>query len=340
MPTSTSNSIIASWVQLIARAIDDYGYDSRDLFRQVGLDYGQLNEPGARCSYTAVCRLWDLAAATIKDACFGMQVASLWHPTTMHALGYSWMASYNLDEAYRRTVRYGRFLNSATYSALKIRESAESYGLVSDISLLNFVPPQVGQEAGIALFLNISRATYGPDFKPVGVSVRRKEPDCVDRFCQYFDTPVIFSETNNALWLNPEQVVKPLATANPELVRINDQVVVDYLANLDRNDVVSRVRSEIAEHLPSGRIDEAEISAAINLSQRSLQRRLSEQEMSFTRVLEDTRRDLSREYVRDPQRSINEIAYLLGFSEPGNFSRAFKRWYGKTPSEYRQRHLM
>jgi len=62
--------------------------------------------------------------------------------------------------------------------------------------------------------------------------------------------------------------------------------------------------------------------------------------MPFTRVLEDTRRDLSRQYVRDPQRSINEIAYLLGFAEPGNFSCAFKRWYGKTPSQYRDRNLM
>jgi AraC-like DNA-binding protein len=340
MSTSTNNSIIASWVLLIARAIDEYGQNSRDLFRQVGLDHGQLNEPGARYSYAAVCRLWDLAAATTKDACFGMQVASLWHPTTMHALGYSWMASYNLDEAYQRTIRYGRFLSSAMNGTVKIRETENLYGLLVDTRVLNLEPPQIAQEAGIALFLNVSRATYGPDFKPVGVSVRRKEPDCIDRFCQYFDAPVTFSETNNALWLNPEQAVKPLATANPELVRINDQVVVDYLADLDRNDVVSRVRSKIAEHLPTGRIDEAEIAASINLSQRSLQRRLSEQQMPFTRVLEDTRRDLSREYVRDPQRSINEIAYLLGFAEPGNFSRAFKRWYGKTPSQYRDRNLM
>ena len=81
-------------------------------------------------------------------------------------------------------------------------------------------------------------------------------------------------------------------------------------------------------------------ASAINLSQRSLQRRLGEQSMPFTRLLETTRRELSREYMRDPQRSIGEIAYLLGFAEPGNFSRAFKRWYGKTPSEYRQQSLM
>ncbi|MCP4875010.1 MAG: AraC family transcriptional regulator [Gammaproteobacteria bacterium] len=335
MPSSTPNSIIASWVLLIARTIDDCGHDSRALFRQAGLDYSHLNEPGARYSYTAVYRLWELAAASIPDPCLGMRVASLWHPTTIHALGYSWMASYNLDEAYRRIVRFGRFLNSATNAVLKIHESEHAYGLLLGTSVLNHEAPQVGQEAGLALILNMSHAAYGTGFRPVSVSVRRALPDCVDRFCGFFDAPVDFLQDRNAIWFDPAQVQEPLATANPELVRINDQIVIDYLARMDSNDVVTRVRSKITERLPTGRIDEAEIASAINLSQRSLQRRLGEQDLSFVRLLENTRRDLSREYVRDPQRSINEVAYLLGFTEPGNFSRAFKRWYGKTPSEYR-----
>ncbi|MDH3762548.1 MAG: AraC family transcriptional regulator [Gammaproteobacteria bacterium] len=239
MSSSTPNSIIASWVLLIARTIDDYGQDSRALFRQAGLDYRQLQQPGARYSYAAVCRLWELAAARIDDSCFGMRVASQWHPTTMHALGYSWMASYNLDEAYRRTVRYGRFLNSAANGALKIVETADVYGLFVDTGVLGFEPPQVGQEAGIALFVNISRAAYGPEFKPVGVSLRRTAPDDIGRFGSYFDAPVTFSEPKNALWLDPEQVNRPLVTANPELVRINDQIVIDYLAKMDRSDVVT-----------------------------------------------------------------------------------------------------
>ena len=340
MSYQTPNSTLASWVLLIARAIDEYGYDSRDMFRQAGLDYNLINEPGARFAFRSVCRLWELAAAAIKDPCLGMQVASLWHPTTIHALGYSWMASYNLDEAYKRLLRFGRILNSAANGAFKIHESDKFYGLVFDTRELPIKPSQVAQEGGLALFVNISRAAYGPDFKPLGVSLKRAEPDCIDRFVDYFGAPITFNEVHNALWLDPEQVAEPLATANPELVRVNDQIVIDYLANLDRGDVVSKVRAEISERLPSGHIDESEIAAALNLSQRSLQRRLSEQNMPFTRLLEDTRRELSREYVRDPQRSINEIAYLLGFSEPGNFSRAFKRWYHKTPIEYRQKSLM
>ena len=82
-------------------------------------------------------------------------------------------------------------------------------------------------------------------------------------------------------------------------------------------------------------VDEGDIAASINLSRRSLQRKLREQGVSFSGVLDSSRRELGLQYVRDSRHSLNEIADLLGFSEPGNFTRAFKRWYGKAPSQYR-----
>ena len=139
------------------------------------------------------------------------------------------------------------------------------------------------------------------------------------------------------MWLDPQVVAEPLVTANPELVRVNDRIVTDYLARLDRNDVVMQVRSKLADRLPDGQLDEAEIAAMLNLSRRSLQRRLGEQGMTFTQLQEQTRRELALQYVRDPRYSFGEIAYLVGFSEPGNFSRAFRRWHGVSPSQYRER---
>ena len=118
-------------------------------------------------------------------------------------------------------------------------------------------------------------------------------------------------------------------------MRVNDQIVTDYLASLDHSDVVMRVRSELIERLPSGHLDEGDIAASINLSRRSLQRKLKQQGVSFSGLLDSSRRELGLQYVRDSRHSLNEIAYLLGFSEPGNFTRAFKRWYGKAPSQYR-----
>ena len=339
MPSSAHFTIISSWVLLIARALDARGYDSKILFRQAGLDHARLSVAGARFAYAGVRRLWELAAETTGDPAFGLEVANFWHPTTLHSLGCAWMASESLEEAYQRTLRYARFINTGAHDIFKTSQTAEGYGFLFDTSGLDFDPPQVAAEAGLAMIYNMSRAAYGSNFRALGVSLRRDRPDCADRFREYFDAPVTFSAPRNELWMDPEQVTERLITANPEMVRVNDQVLIDYLARLDRQDVIMQVRSCLAERLPGGGIHEADIASSINLSQRSLQRRLKEKKVSFSSLLADTRRELSRDYLSDPQHSVNEVAYLLGFSEPGNFSRAFKRWYGQTPSEYRDQRL-
>lgn len=190
-------------------------------------------------------------------------------------------------------------------------------------------------DAGMATIVNMCRAAYGHRFRPLSVSMTHTDPGCGEQFSELFKAPVSFDQEKYALRIEPAMVHEDLTTANPELVRVNDNIVTEYLAGLDRDDIVMRVRSELIARLPSGYVDESDIASSINLSRRSLQRKLRQQGVSFTELLDSSRRELGLQYVRDPQYSLNEIAYLLGFAEPGNFTRAFKRWYGKPPSQYR-----
>ncbi|RLA11011.1 MAG: hypothetical protein DRQ59_10705 [Gammaproteobacteria bacterium] len=336
MTKNNQTTTLASSVLLLVRAIDSYGVDSSDLFSRVGLDYSKLKDPLARYSSEAVNKLWALADKAIDDPCFGLKVATFWHPTSYSALGYSWLASNSLEDAFMRSSRYARIVNTSAIDIMEYQETADAYCVIIHTDRLrpSLVAPTV--EYSVAMILVMCRAAYGPDLNPVRVSFQHKRPENADCFTDFFDAPVGFSQANNALWLTPEVVTTPLATANPELVRISDKVVTDYLAQLDRSDLSMQVQSKLIERLPSGQVNEEMIASAINVSQRSLQRKLKEQGVSFTQLLEDTRRDLGLQYVRDPQRSFNEIAFLLGFAEPGNFTRAFKRWYGKSPSKYRE----
>lgn len=335
MPTSAHFSALSSWVLLIARAIDSYGLDSRRLFAEAGLDHFKLRDPVARFPYPAVNLLWQLAAKTTGDPAFGLKVAGFWHPTTLHALGYAWLASSNLEEAFARAARYTRLVNTAAGGVLHIEKTPYTFKVVGDQRNIEPKPSPFAVDATTAMLVVMCREAYGEQFDPLKIALRRENPGCEDRYQEFFRCPVIFSQPENAIWLDPESVVEPLATANPELVRINDRVASEYLAKLDRSDIVARVRSHLIERLPGGGGDEARVASELNLSLRSLQRKLRAEGVSFSELLEDTRRELGRDYVRDTQLSINEISYLLGFTEPGNFSRAFRRWYGKTPSEFR-----
>ena len=336
MPLSSHYSALSSWVLLIAKAIDSYGYDSAELFHEAGLDHAKLRDPLARFSSLSVHELWKLATLTIKDPCFGLTVASFWHPTTMYALGYSWLASDNLAEAFDCTVRYTRIVNTAAQGVIKVESTRDNYKVVIEAGHLAGPALGASVDAVMAMLLIMCRSAYGPNFRLRRVSFIHGKPDESEGFEKLFQAPVEFSQDENSIWMDPAIVKEPLATANPELVRINNHIVTDYLAQLDRADIGMQVRSKLIEHLPGGHANEAEIASSINVSQRSLQRKLKEQGMSFTQLVENTRRELGLQYVRDPQHSFNEIAFLLGFTEPANFSRAFKRWYGKTPTQYRQ----
>jgi len=335
MHQSTHFSALSSAILLLAKGIDSYGHDSAELFAKAGLDHSRLKDPLARFSFLAVSRLWGLARDLIDDPCFGIKVASFWHPTSLHALGYSWLASNSLEEAFERTSRYIRIVNTGAKGVLKFEKTDDAYRLILDPSKMNPHPMPVAIDASLAMLMIMCRAAYGEGLRPIRVSYQHPEPETTGCFNDFYKAPVSFSQPETALWLDAEVVTAPLATANPELVRINDQVVTDYLAHLDRHDVTMQVRAKLIERLPSGQVTEEEIASSIHISQRSLQRRLKEQGLSFTQLLASTRSELGLQYVRDPQRSFNEIAFLLGFSEPGNFTRAFKRWHGKSPSEYR-----
>lgn len=336
MPLVNHFSVISSSVLMIARALDSYGEDSRELFKRAGLDHDRLRQPLARYSYTSIQRLWKIAVEATGDRCFGLRVASFWHPTTFHALGYSWLASNNLEEGFDRLVRYSSVLNTAAKGAVRLEKSRNTLCLaVVNDSI--FPPPQpAAMDAGMSTILTMCRAAYGSRFRPRRVTMRHEDPGCPEQFAELYKMPVEFSAERYAMYIDRTVAAEPLTTANPELVRVNDKVVTDYLAGLDRSDVVMRVRSKLIERLPSGQLDEGDIAESINLSRRSLQRKLKKQGTSFSGLLDSSRRELGLQYVRDSQHSLNEIAYLLGFSEPGNFSRAFRRWYGKSPSQYRE----
>ena len=338
MPNSAHYSALSSWVLLIAKAIDSYGQNSRQLFAEAGLDHYRLRDPLARFPYPLVARLWHIASASCGDPAFGLRVAGFWHPTTLYALGYAWLASKNLDEAFDCAARYSRIVNTAASGVIRIDKSPASYRVILDASHIRLQEPPADAvgDAAMAMLVRMCREAYGEHFDPLRVTLQHDDAGCAGLYRDFFRCPVAFSQEQNSIWLDPDTAVEPLATANPELVRINDGIVTDYLARLDRDDIVMRVRAKLIEHLPSGGGDESQIATELNLSLRSLQRKLKERGVTFSGLLEATRRELGRDYVRDSRYSFNEVAYLLGFTEPANFSRAFRRWYGKTPSEYRQ----
>ena len=145
-----------------------------------------------------------------------------------------------------------------------------------------------------------------------------------------------FEATRWAIEFDAAQVEAPLPTANPEILQSCERIMADYLARMDKADISHRVYQLILEKLATGEPSQEKIADALHMSTRSLHRKLTAAGTNFKALLDNTRRELAMQYIRQSNLSIADITYNLGFYDASSFSRAFKRWTGKSPAKYRR----
>jgi len=136
---------------------------------------------------------------------------------------------------------------------------------------------------------------------------------------------------------SPDGLRRPLPAVNRELARANDRILADFSRSLSESSFASRVRKAIMEGLSSGKPSAAEVARNLAIAQRTLQRKLQEEGTTFQDVADEVRKELALQYVQSGEYDLSEVTYLTGFSSTSSFTRAYKAWTGRTPSEDRGR---
>jgi len=326
-------SRLSSAILVLVRLMESQGIDVRARFDELGIDYQLLHEPNARFPDEAVISLWETLAGKSQDPCIGLSASDFWHPTSFHALGFAWMASATLKEAFERLVRYNGFITAN--QTFRFVETESHFRFIINESEPPFVFPNIFYDAAVSFVMTLCEEAYGKEFSFLRVDMKRPEPSCAEQFRDRFRAPVVFSAENNILYLSKEIALSPLSTANAELARINEGVVDNYLKHVQQGALSRQVMNRLIEQLPSGKASQESVASSLFMSPRTLQRRLHEEGISYKQLLTETRTELARQYLGTSDAPVSEIAYLLGFSEVGNFTRAFRRWTGMAPSEYR-----
>jgi AraC-like DNA-binding protein len=329
-------SAITSWARLIWEALRTYQIDGDEVFREVGLDPAALEDPNGRYPVTGMVRLWELARERSGDPCFGLTAATQWRPTTWHGLGFAWLASGTLEQAYRRLERYSAIFTTA--ANIRLTERSDDFCLtVATQHDISAEPVGAVIDAFVSIVIHMSRVVYGPDFRPLGVELIHEGSGCRQKRREFFGSPVEYQATQNALTVSKHVVRRALASGNAELAHANERVIKDYLAQIGGGPTAMQVRAQIIRDLSSGAVRAETVAAELNMSSRTLQRRLHDEGASYTTVLDDTRRELARRLIEEQTMTLSEISYLLGFSEVSSFSRSFRRWMGQSPTDYRIR---
>jgi len=329
----TEPAALASWTRALRRQLDERGLDSAALCGEAGLDPARMDDPNARLPLSATTRLWRLAVNLSGDPALGLQTSRHISPTTFHALGLALAASSTLREMFQRVERYHRVVSDA------MRLELHDQGDTSEVRLLlpaeHAPPAPEAIDAFTIIYVRSCRSRLGREFSPLAVYLRRPAPADPQPWLDAFRAPVHFAAQVDLLRFRRADLDIPLNDGNPELAAHNDAVLQQRMDALDPQSWSRRLREALQQCLPNGEPSAEALAHGMHLSLRTLQRHLSDEGTSYEQVLSEVRLRLALIYLRDPGCAISETAYLLGFSDSSSFSRAFKRWSGQSPSQYR-----
>jgi AraC-like DNA-binding protein len=324
---------LATLGQIVIGVLEMYGLDSNAMLKRHGIDPVLLRNPDARIPSSAWDAVTREAADYIPDPSFGLLAARCWHPSNLGALGYAWLTSSTLRTALGRLVRYWRLLGEA--SSGRLEESSAGLMLVVDRQARDPVTNEIVVDFAMSLVMDMCRMNAGSTLCPVAIQMRRSLPEDRGAYRRFFGCAIHFGAGEDTMTLSYMDVDRTLPSSNRQIAATMDRILVERLAGLDKSDVVARCQAHLLEQLSSGDVSEDTMADQLHMSRRTLQRKLADSDLTYKQLVDDTRRDLAMRHLDDPRHSITDITFLLGFSQQSAFTRAFKRWTGLSPSEYR-----
>lgn len=290
-------------------------------------------DPDDRLPITAVHELLDGAIVLTQDPDIGLKAAREIAPGDYGAVEYAARSAANYGDALQCVGRYMRLVNDA------LRFSVREEGKDALIQLDSTVAmPRAASDFQSAAFHVSGMNLWQPGMKPVfQVWFTHPAPlDAREYVATFQPGSVHFSKPWSGFVLPREYLALPTPSADPQLHTLIRKHADAMLAELPRaQSLTERVRDLLAEELSGGTPTARHIARKVAMSERSLARHLHEEGTTFSALLEDLRRRMALRYVRNSELSFSEITFLLGFSQAAAFYRAFRRWTGQTPREYR-----
>lgn len=314
------------------------GVPLREAFDAAGLDPMRLAAAEDEIiPHHVRARLWDAITRLSGDPDFGIHMAEwLCQNPEEHfdVLAYAVRSCSTLGEHYGRMARYVRLIHEGTFLALEYESDAAR--LVHGFRDGSF-SARHPSECMLAIAVLQGRRAIGDELIPKEVRFAHPAPLSFDEQRRLFRAPVHFGCARNEVIFELADLSKPQRHAEPRLQEVLERQLEGLMAQLPPDhSLIARVKGHLVDHLLDGEPAVSTVAAKMRISSRTLQRRLTDEGTSFAKLLADVRCEEARRHLQNSRTSINEVAFLLGFLEVSAFHRAFKRWTGQTPAEFRR----
>jgi AraC-like DNA-binding protein len=320
----------------IAADIRRRGIAVEELLDAAGLRRAEIADPETRVPYHAVLRLIERAAALTGDASYGLRLGGMREPRDGGLLGFVMLNSATLLESLTNLQRYFRVVGEGEDFEI------ERAGPVVTLRFRETDPALRGLRHNsdyiAAMIVRACRDMTRKRIAPIRATFIYARPKLPVAYGTYLGCPVEFDAEWDALLFTTDTMSLPVVGAESRLLTVLEDSCRRLLGPArPRPDLTREVRAIVLDGIGKNPPRLGVVADALKLSPKTLERRLRQRRTTFSSVVDGVRRDLSRQLLRDTDMSLNQVAYLAGYTATAPWLRAFKRWTGTTPSRFRAR---
>lgn len=331
----TDHSLLAAVTAGVVEAAVSLGWDRDALIDEAGLDRALLADPDARVPLMHEIRVWEV----LSRRPIGLELGERLGLAAMGVVGYAMRHGATGLEALEWLQRYRAVLHPDLIPRMERRSGPEGERIVFS----KVVPPPFARlrepvyTQASATVATMRILTGRSDLRARHLRYPLPCPDDPERHERYFACPVSWGAAEFEMSFEASAFSLPLTRSDPHLFSYLARRADELLARLpDVESTAGRVRRDVGASLANGEPRLGAVARRLAMSERTLHRRLASEGASFAAIVDEVRRERAMLLLGDRRLSSSEIAFLLGFAEPATFIRAFRRWTGATPHEWRQ----
>ena len=332
MQTTTGSTVRMGTALVIPALLKRLGVDPVEVLTEAGVDLKLFEDPEYTISLAAHNRIVQHCADRTRCAHFGLLVGQEDGLQSLGLVGLLVRYSTDVHAALNAFVRH---------LGVHVRGAHATLAIEGKTAILSWEIHEPGVEAidqvgdgAIAVYCNILRELCGPNWKPTEAWFAHRRPANVSPFRQFFQVPLRFDAEQFALLFSADVLKRRLPKVDPQLQELL-QHEVDAIELRHRGDFPEQVRSVLRTALLTGHARSDQVAAIFGMHSRTMNRRLTEFGVGFQQLVDESRFEFAQQLMEDSSLDLARISAMLGYAAPGVFTRAFLRWSGMTPVEWR-----
>lgn len=318
----------------LAAVLEEQGSCVTEFLEGTNLTRNDIFTNSSHISHRQLIAAYSNAISLSKNPAIGLLAGHRLGVTDYGLYGYALISSATLREALLFSMKYHQMATPTVRMSLRINdEEGISAFRMEDLIKIDSLY-QFNLELQFGLVFSLFKEMAGPDFRFTEVCAKFPQVEYLEAYKELFDCKISFNQPFNELRFDTGWVDKPLVRANSITAKITkelcDQTLIEMRSKEGLTGDVYRVISSNIR----GFGQEEDVANYLNMSSRTLRRKLSAEDTSFQQILNDVRTQLAIEYLKNSDFTIEDIADRLGFSDATNFRHAFKKWTGRTTGSY------